>query len=364
MNDNIGVGLIVGLVTASSLYVWNSKNFTKVQKIFLLIFLIFPPLQWVSILLVLVYNKFQIENSSKATTAKKNIDSEINLYSAKTNLYELKEKGIISKDEFNSKIEQIRKTEYDIINSIEYKQLKSLLDSGILTKEEFNNKVKLIGLENRPKNDIVIEEEKQTENKSSFVAYFIIGFFLIFAVIIFALNNSKINNYDDTVIPADDLLVDSTYINNNYVNSNYQEPITIKKFVYVVIKVKTPKLSTFEIGGYTDYSTGMYKPVENICSTDWEESYYSTEIIEVDDYNEDEKNRLLDKTENDIESKIYYTNLNYEVSVRNNCRDESKKEELLKNKSKITDRQIFDFDTYSQASLSKQTNKNINNDLE
>ena len=36
MEDSIGVGAIVGLVFASSIYVWNSNEFTKEQKIFLM----------------------------------------------------------------------------------------------------------------------------------------------------------------------------------------------------------------------------------------------------------------------------------------------------------------------------------------
>ena len=65
MENNIGVGLIVGLVIASSLYVWNSKDFTKEQKIFLLVCIIFPPSQWVFILIILAYNKNKENNSEE-----------------------------------------------------------------------------------------------------------------------------------------------------------------------------------------------------------------------------------------------------------------------------------------------------------
>jgi hypothetical protein len=63
MNENIGVGLIVGLAIGTSLYIWNSDNFTKPQKIGLVCCIIFPPMQWGSILLVLAYNKYQSENN-------------------------------------------------------------------------------------------------------------------------------------------------------------------------------------------------------------------------------------------------------------------------------------------------------------
>lgn len=45
MDEGIGVGLIIGAVTSSSIYIWNSEHFTKSQKTFLLICIIFPPAQ-------------------------------------------------------------------------------------------------------------------------------------------------------------------------------------------------------------------------------------------------------------------------------------------------------------------------------
>ena len=61
MEHNIGVGAIVGLVTASSIYIYNSTKFNSIQRTILLICVLFPPAQWVGILIVLAYNK-QIEN--------------------------------------------------------------------------------------------------------------------------------------------------------------------------------------------------------------------------------------------------------------------------------------------------------------
>ncbi|MEM0543414.1 SHOCT domain-containing protein [Flavobacterium sp. j3] len=148
MNDNIAVGILVGLATGTSLYVWNSNSFTKVQKIGLVCCIIFPPLQWISILLVLAINKYQAENTTEAKTIRQNIENKQNLDSAKNNLIELKEKGIITDDEFNSKVDKIenQKKELDIKNSIEYRQLKSLLDSGIITIEEFDDKIEKTNL--------------------------------------------------------------------------------------------------------------------------------------------------------------------------------------------------------------------------
>lgn len=148
MDDKIGVGIIVGVATGVSLYVWNSDSFTKSQKIGLICCVVFPPLQWISILLVLAFNKHQSENTTEAKIIKQTNKIKQDLDSAKNNLTELKEKGIISEEEFNSKVNKIesQKLEFDIKNSMEYKQLKSLLDGGILSKDEFEKKVKLLNV--------------------------------------------------------------------------------------------------------------------------------------------------------------------------------------------------------------------------
>lgn len=60
------------------------------------------------------------------------------------NLKDLKEKGILTEEEYNQKANKIEseKKEENLKNSQEYKQLKSLFDNGVLTKEEFESKIK------------------------------------------------------------------------------------------------------------------------------------------------------------------------------------------------------------------------------
>lgn len=161
MENNIGVGVIVGLATASSLYVWNSKSFTKAQKTFLLIFLVFPPLQWVSILLVLAYNKYQVENSIETKSIKKVSQNKNKLELAKESLQDLKNSGIIDTKEYNEKVEKIEDQiyNYSLLNTNEYKQLKYLFDSDILTKEEFESKVEILKSKKSDENIIVINKD-------------------------------------------------------------------------------------------------------------------------------------------------------------------------------------------------------------
>ena len=146
MEHNIGVGVIVGLATAYSFYSYKSEKFSSVQKTILLICVIFPPAQWLGILIVLAYNNF-IENNSVEKITERKIENKINtLNSQVKSLKDLKEKGILTNEEYNQKVEKLKveKAEQDLKNSTEYRQLKSLLDSGVLTKEEFENKINLL----------------------------------------------------------------------------------------------------------------------------------------------------------------------------------------------------------------------------
>ena len=160
MEHNIGVGAIVGLATASSFYIYKSEKFSSVQKTILLICVIFPPAQWLGILIVLAYNNF-IENNSVEKTTERKIENKINtLNSQVESLKDLKEKGILTNEEYNQKVEKIEaeKAEQDLKNSTEYKQLKSLFDSGVLTKEEFESKiVKINNIINKQLEDKIID---------------------------------------------------------------------------------------------------------------------------------------------------------------------------------------------------------------
>lgn len=143
MENNILVGLLVGLFIGTSIYVWNSESFTKLQKIILLCCVLFPPLHLIGILAVLFYNNYKINNSVEKVAERKVEQVKNNLNSSISNLTDLKQKGILTEEEYKQKIKKLEaeKTEQNLKNSLEYKQLKSLLDSGILTKEEFESKL-------------------------------------------------------------------------------------------------------------------------------------------------------------------------------------------------------------------------------
>lgn len=168
MEHSIGVGAIIGLITATSIYVWQSKSFTQTQKTILLICIVFAPLQWLGIIVFSIYNKMQLENSPERVAEKKSEAVKIKLNSTIENLKDLKEKGILSEDEYKQKTQKIKaeKAEQDLKNSTEYKQLKSLLDSGVLTNEEFESKVDLLKQKEKTNTYNNVDEESMLEINS------------------------------------------------------------------------------------------------------------------------------------------------------------------------------------------------------
>lgn len=157
MEHSIGVGAIVGLTLASSLYIWNSEQFTSSQKTVLLICVIFPPAQWLGILIVSIYNTSVINNSDEKVNERKSEQIINNLDSSVKSLSDLKDKGVITEVFYFKKVAEIKAkiAKEELENLIEYKQLKNLLKNGILSKEDFEDKIinlQKFVVENPPKN--------------------------------------------------------------------------------------------------------------------------------------------------------------------------------------------------------------------
>ncbi|MBC8884447.1 SHOCT domain-containing protein [Flavobacterium piscinae] len=169
MEQNVGVGIIVGLVVGSTTYVYNSEDLKQGQKVFLYLCVLFPPLQWLLIFVFLGYNNYLKNNSAEKVEERKVEQHKNKIDITIQNLYDLKKKGILTDVEYNQKVEKLEaeKTEQEIKNSIEYKQLKSLLDLGVLTKEEFESKSKL--LSNMSENKIDIIEVSKIQNSETYL---------------------------------------------------------------------------------------------------------------------------------------------------------------------------------------------------
>lgn len=169
-------------------------------------------------------------------------------------------------------------------------------------------------------------------------------FFLMFGVLLSCENEVKridnINEINATSIPND------------------VEKAKNKMFAYVVFMLESPRLEHSEPtymevptpsgGSYTDKIDGYDFVV-------WDKKAYTTGIIEVEDYNEDEKYKLLDKAEYEYKQMHYpLIDSKYESNVLTKVRDFQIKEELRKHRTKIITRDVYAYNSYAEASKSKQ----------
>jgi len=140
---------------------------------------------------------------------------------------------------------------------------------------------------------------------------------------------------------------------NNSESTNYNvanQSVTQKKFVYIILEADIPVL-----GGYKSESVG----IDSFCYILYEKESYITDVIEVNNYNEDSKYRLLDEAEKKALDKNLYIGDNlYSNAVATYG---YKAAESLKDKKpmiKVTNREIFEFDSYSEASIHRKNRKN------
>jgi uncharacterized membrane protein len=174
MDNRILVGCIIGLVFASSRYIWNSEKMSKTQKTVLLILLVFPPAQWIGLLFVEIFNHHNLNHTPEKIVERESEESLSNFNTAIVNLKDLKNKGIITENEYNNKIDKIHQDilTIELKNSQEYKQLKSLFGQGILSKEEFDEKVEFLNSfefkqskkDDNTENHLLKDEKKSTIN--------------------------------------------------------------------------------------------------------------------------------------------------------------------------------------------------------
>lgn len=151
----------------------------------------------------------------------------------------------------------------------------------------------------------------------------------------------KINNkkFETTTSNVDT----TSSIKNNIID---KKPLKIKKFVYVVVSTKTPILR----GNISEMID-----IRNSCYVDFENEVFSSDIVEVQNYNEDVKYKLIDEAESKIlEKNQYVSNSLYSNAVVTYGYDAA---EHLKNNNyriKVVNSKLFTFDSYSEASISKK----------
>ncbi|MFS4455477.1 DUF805 domain-containing protein [Maribacter sp. 2304DJ31-5] len=137
MDNSIGVGILVGLTFASTVFILKSDYFTKPQKMVLGILFVFPPAQWVLAIILGIWNK------------NNNISIGFNIDKTKNSIKDLenfKKQGILTEEEFELKTNQLiaKKQNEFFEKSDEYKSLKKLRNENILTEQEFREKAELL----------------------------------------------------------------------------------------------------------------------------------------------------------------------------------------------------------------------------
>jgi hypothetical protein len=184
MENDFVISLIAGTTIASSLYIWNNTTFTSTQKISLLICVFFPPAQWFGLIIILAYNSYFERNSIEKVEERKVNEANAKLNLTISNLNELKEKGILTNEEYNVKVKNVeaQKIQYDIKTSTEYKQLKNLIEIGILTTEEFESKIKF--LEKKLESGEILKNQKKTD--TIVYVYALILVIIVSIIIIFS----------------------------------------------------------------------------------------------------------------------------------------------------------------------------------
>ncbi|WP_435255434.1 DUF805 domain-containing protein [Tenacibaculum sp. A30] len=147
MDNGIGVGILIGLTFASTIFIIRSNYFTYLQKVILGILFLFPPAQWILAIILGVWNK---QNN---ISIGHNIDK---TNSRIKDLENFKNQGILTEEEFELKTNQLiaKKQNEFFEKSDEYKSLKKLRNENILTEQEFREKAELL------KTKILTEVEK------------------------------------------------------------------------------------------------------------------------------------------------------------------------------------------------------------
>jgi hypothetical protein len=141
--------------------------------------------------------------------------------------------------------------------------------------------------------------------------------------------------------------------------SQFQQPIEkqITKFIYVTFKVQQPVLHHTD-SRYFD-GDGIRPPSSfpEINSVSFEDYIYTSEIKEIEGYDDDRQYEYMDKMENELSEKINYINLNFSMQISSKVRDIDEQQKLKDNIAKIVDRKMKTFISYKEASIYRSDNK-------
>jgi hypothetical protein len=150
--------------------------------------------------------------------------------------------------------------------------------------------------------------------------------------------------------------VDTSSNNNNSIN---RENLKVKKFAYVVVNSEISKIyngETYKFSSKVEYT--KEERTVYFCSLSYKDTVFVSEVIEIEDNNEEQQNALLNY-ENKVKQKLAETDkwlIEIKLKACKNTEDLDKIR-ASRLESKIIDKQIFVFDSYSEASIDKNNKK-------
>lgn len=237
----------------------------------------------------------------------------------KKSLTALRKKGIISEDEFNDKINQIRESELQLkINKTEdYQHLTGLLKSNIITKVEFENKIEIL------RDKIKKKDEQEINNRNK--GYTQIGEYIEGRAKVWNKNDSYgfIDESDNLIVPcqyefAEDFSEGFAIVRNDgkfgYINKVGSVILPIvyedaRSFYNGIAKVKLDGRFIFinQEGGQITLNMEQKQAFENRNIINFETSYIKSGFsLRMGSYDE----FIIENSENGLEFTIYKNILN------------------------------------------------------
>lgn len=160
--------------------------------------------------------------------------------------------------------------------------------------------------------------------------------------VIYAYSDSKISEKepDSTEVPSSYENVSTNSDMNNSTNSEYSEPVKNKKFCFIEVRILKPVVYQGIVSEYSNIPAKVEKVESKIFS----------EIVEIEDYNEDVKYRLIDKFDKTLNESINIIELNFnaELTSTNNY-NLIQTYEALPMHVDIISKEVNVFDSYSEA---------------
>lgn len=137
--------------------------------------------------------------------------------------------------------------------------------------------------------------------------------------------------------------------------SNVNEKVENSKFVYAVFTVEEPELIIKKEEYYSDDPYDLRLKYKDVYDVELNKVFYKSEIQEIYGYNEDIKYKILDDFQNEVNNQLILKKSVYSNNLWIKCKDDALRDLFKNYEFKIIDREVNSFDSYSEASKSKET---------